>query len=154
MNNTPKRKISEPTILNDNLRITREERGETQRDVAFALGMKDNKMISWYENTGAMPPYDKLIALARHYEVSMDKLFGLEKEIKNKRISKENILYNQDKIKISVKKVAEPTTSLTTRIFHIEADTLNKKRLDTLKILLENPNLLDNIAELLKFIRK
>lgn len=151
MDNLPKRKVSEPTPLNRNLKALRESRNETQRDVANALGISDNKMISWYENTGAMPSYNRLVALAEHYEVSMDELFGVNTKVSHKKrnITKKTLYQNESYVIDFSEKVKLQNGGGTTKTFSIKAESLNKKRMETLKFLLEEPLFLDLITNFL-----
>lgn len=150
LDNAKKRDVKDKTPLNINLKEIRESKGVTQKEVALALGMKDNRMINWYENTGAMPPYEKLVALAEFYNVSLDELFGVSQKGKTKKDPKKDVLYNKDKVVITSHLENNTVSSCITRSFHIEAKSLNKKRIDTLKILLEEPTLLDAINTFLK----
>lgn len=145
LDNAPKRKIKEPTPLNINLKLIRENKGYTQKEVAVALNMLDNRMINWYENTGAMPPYDKLIALANYYDVSLDELFGRDSYTKGFTRDKKVIYENSNKSIITTR--LSNNTKL--RGFYITGESLTKKRVDTLKTLIETPTLIDSVADLL-----
>lgn len=57
------------------LRQLRQEAGEKQTDLQETLHCSQG-MVSAYEN-GREPPFDMLIAIARHYDVSTDYLLGL-----------------------------------------------------------------------------
>lgn len=128
------REIKPPTILNIRLQECREKLGLSQRDVAQALNLKDNKLISWYEKTGAMPPYEKLVALKQLYGVSFDYLFG-EDIIDN--------IPNKDK---------QPLDAITMNMLKKYATSKNsydKQRLKAIKKLTNNPILLDNIINIM-----
>lgn len=57
------------------LRQLRQDAGEKQTDLQEALHCSQG-MVSAYEN-GREPPFDMLISIARHYDVSTDYLLGL-----------------------------------------------------------------------------
>lgn len=147
MDNAPKRKVKERTQLNINLKVIRENKGFTQKEVAGILKMPDNRMINWYENTGAMPPYEKLVALAELYNVSLDELFGITNHtniMKGYKKDSKKLLYDHNNNSIITTKIDKKL-----RGFYVTGESLTKKRVDTLKTLIENPTLLDSIADLL-----
>ncbi|MBR6739548.1 MAG: helix-turn-helix transcriptional regulator [Clostridia bacterium] len=55
----------------------RAEKGVTQEDVALALSVS-NKTVSKWETGASAPDIDMLIALSRYYDVTVDRLLGLE----------------------------------------------------------------------------
>ena len=59
--------------INDMLKIMRNAKGLTQKQVADALGMKQYN-LSDYETGRAFPDIDTLIKLADLYEISLDDL--------------------------------------------------------------------------------
>ena len=63
-------------IFNDRLRALRQERGETQAQVAAAI----DTAIRTYQRPevahAAPPSYNNLLALAEHFQVSLDYLVG------------------------------------------------------------------------------
>lgn len=136
------REKKEPTILNIRLRELREQTGETQQDIASLFQLKDNKIISWYENTGAMPPFDRLKILAKHFNVSLDYLYGLTDDKKTLEIEK-SISTNGSKLS------GRALKNLNTYI--ASQDLYEKNRLKTVNKLLEDPILLDTVASLINY---
>lgn len=61
--------------LGQRLRSLRFEYDETQRDVADLLHIRSTT-YSEYERGNVLPPYDKLKALADHFDVSVEYLMG------------------------------------------------------------------------------
>lgn len=59
----------------------REEKNMTQADLALLLKLGQGA-VSKYENGKSEPPFDTLIEIATHFEVSVDYLLGLS-SIKN-----------------------------------------------------------------------
>lgn len=130
---------SKPTIFNNNLKALRKSRGLSQRDVATAVGFRDNKMVAWYENTGSIPPFDKIVKFAEFYDVSFNFLFGYDfpslAEIKPAELQiilgidfnsfEHLVMYKADKGKENI------------------------KRLETINKLISNPILLDSISTIL-----
>ena len=62
--------------LADNLRKFRAKTKEPQETVAALLNVK-RQTVSSYEDGSNVPPLDKLITLAQHYNVSLDRLCGI-----------------------------------------------------------------------------
>lgn len=137
------RETKPPTILNTRLQEARESRNETQQEISEkVLGAKNNKLVSWYETTGAMPPFDRLTKLATHYNVSLDYLFGLtniKQSIKiDKNLSDE--IFNLSFSNNAINNLKEFSKSK-------KKEDIN--RINTLNKLLENPNLLDSVSNLI-----
>ena len=63
-------------IFNDRLRALRQERGETQAQVAAAIGTAIRNYQRLEIADGATPSYKNLLALAEHFQVSLDYLVG------------------------------------------------------------------------------
>ena len=61
------------------VRILRDKKGLSQKDLADRLGMP-RSIVSTYENGRRMPTYGKLIKLACVFEVSTDYLLGVEND--------------------------------------------------------------------------
>lgn len=57
-----------------NIRTLRKERGETQRELADAIGVYQTAVSKW-ENSGRMN-LENAIKVADHYGVSLDELSG------------------------------------------------------------------------------
>lgn len=57
------------------IRSYRISKGETQQELADAIGV-DRVSIARYESGSRLPPLDKLILIANHYDVSLDALTG------------------------------------------------------------------------------
>jgi transcriptional regulator with XRE-family HTH domain len=62
-------------IFQERLRALRKERGETQLQVATALGIADRHYQRFEAGTN-LPSFENLCALADHFGVSMDYLAG------------------------------------------------------------------------------
>lgn len=60
--------------LCENIRTLRKERGETQRELADAIGVYQTAVSKW-ENSGRMN-LENAIKVADHYGVSLDELSG------------------------------------------------------------------------------
>lgn len=60
--------------LFENIRTLRKERGETQRELADAIGVYQTAVSKW-ENSGRMN-LENAIKVADHYGVSLDELSG------------------------------------------------------------------------------
>lgn len=142
--NNPARERKDPTILNMRLQQLREGRNETQQDIANVLGLKGNKIISWYETTGAMPSYERLIILAKHFDVSLDYLFGINdvKPILKHIDAKANDLATLPLTNRGVKFLKDYSKNKSMQ---------NNDRLKTINKLLEDPILLDNISNILNY---
>ena len=65
-------------IFQERLRALRKERGETQLQVATALGIADRHYQRFEAGTN-LPSFENLCALADHFGVSMDYLAGRTK---------------------------------------------------------------------------
>lgn len=63
-------------IFGERLKEIRIEKGETQNDVAKALNISPICYLH-YEKNQREAPYDILVNLAKHFNVSLDYLFGL-----------------------------------------------------------------------------
>ena len=59
------------------LRLLREDKGETQEEVAELLGGISPQIIGYYENGKRRVPLRDLIELALHYGVTVDLLLGM-----------------------------------------------------------------------------
>lgn len=59
-----------------NLRRLREERGQTQQEVADSIGLATYSAIARYEMGEIEPTASILMALARHFGVSAEQLYG------------------------------------------------------------------------------
>lgn len=66
--------------MGNKLRRLRKAKRMTQEELGHAVGVS-NVMISSYELSTRQPAYEVLIRLAKFFEVSIDYLFGLEKEL-------------------------------------------------------------------------
>ncbi len=133
-----KLRVKPPTTLNIRLHHVREELGLSQREVARRLGLNDNKLISWYENTGSMPPYERLCQLSQIYHTSLDYLFGLNES----NSSFENI----------VRYI--PLTYRAIKILQTLATSTNnddKAKIRAINKLIETPELLTSITVILNF---
>lgn len=62
--------------LAENLRTFRATTKESQETVASLLNVK-RQTVSSYEDGSNVPPLDKLITLAQHYNVTLDRLCGI-----------------------------------------------------------------------------
>lgn len=62
----------------DRIRMTREDKDETQRDIARVLQIKQPQYLR-YETGKNEIPLKYLIALCQHYHVSADYILGLPK---------------------------------------------------------------------------
>lgn len=63
-------------IFGERLRELRMEKGETQEDVAKALNISSVCYLH-YEKNQREAPYEVLVLLAKHFDISLDYLFGL-----------------------------------------------------------------------------
>ena len=61
----------------ENFRRIRKESGLSQKQVAEKLGIFQSNISDW-ENDRSRPDYEKLIALANLYEVSLYELLGID----------------------------------------------------------------------------
>jgi transcriptional regulator with XRE-family HTH domain len=92
----------------------RKEKGLNQEDVANnALVNISRNTLSGYENDEVMPPADKIIGLAKIYNVSIDYLCGISnnKEISNLEIGKDTGLSDNAIIKLRTIKNQEGINS-------------------------------------------
>jgi transcriptional regulator with XRE-family HTH domain len=62
-------------ILSDRLRLCRNEKGKTQKEMAGILNISD-RAYQHYELNDREPPTSKLIVLADFFDVSLDYLIG------------------------------------------------------------------------------
>ena len=62
-------------ILQDRMRALRRERGETQAQVADAIGVTD-RQYQRFETGVNLPGFENFVALADHFGVSLDYLAG------------------------------------------------------------------------------
>lgn len=62
------------------LRRLRKAKRMTQEELGNVVGVS-NVMISSYELSTRQPTYEVMIRLAKYFEVSVDYLFGLDKEL-------------------------------------------------------------------------
>lgn len=65
--------------FNEKLRFLRKERGETQVQVAKAVGITD-RQYQRFETGKQKPGFDNLCALADHFDISLDYLAGRSEE--------------------------------------------------------------------------
>ena len=65
-------------VFQERLRALRKDRGETQLQVATALGIADRHYQRFEAGTN-LPSFENLCALADHFGVSMDYLAGRTK---------------------------------------------------------------------------
>ena len=63
-------------VFGERLREVRLEKGETQEETAKALNVSSICYLH-YEKNQREAPYDILVELAKHFNVSLDYLFGL-----------------------------------------------------------------------------
>lgn len=68
-------------LFKENLRKIREQRGETQQQVADALGIP-RRHYQKFEYGQNLPSLENFIALADHFNVSLDYLAGRTEEQK------------------------------------------------------------------------
>lgn len=68
------RKLNKSEIIASEIRAHRARSGETQREVAEAIGVNESTLCSW-ENRGGIG-LDDAWKLANHYGVSLDELAG------------------------------------------------------------------------------
>lgn len=59
------------------LRILREDKGETQKEIAEFLGGISPQIVGYYESGKRRPPLRDLKELALHYGVTVDLLLGM-----------------------------------------------------------------------------
>ncbi len=64
-------------VLSKQIQELRRQKGFSQEELAAALGVSRQAVSKW-ESGAAIPEVDKLIQLARLFEVSVDRLLGLE----------------------------------------------------------------------------
>lgn len=69
-------------IVGDRLQELRKDAGLTQKELAIILSISE-KSIGLYENERAAPSDETKIAIAQHFDVSLDYLLGLT----NKRVT-------------------------------------------------------------------
>jgi len=89
----------------------RAEKGVTQEDVALALSVS-NKTVSKWETGVSAPDIDMLIALSRYYDVTVDRLLGLENgEADTSRIIADEFkgLRNRSEIGLKIFELIEAT---------------------------------------------
>ena len=60
-------------------REARKQMGFTQKEVATRLGIHQSNVSDW-ENNVSRPEYEKLVELARMYDVSLDDLLGVQRK--------------------------------------------------------------------------
>lgn len=63
----------EQIFLRDNLRILRRRKGLTQQQVASALNISRGRYSKW-EDSDNQPSLTMLVALARHFHLTVDEL--------------------------------------------------------------------------------
>ena len=74
--------------IKKNISLLREVNGLKMREVANALGIKENTYRTWEDTrTVSSPKPDKLIALSRLYDVSVDFLMKNENENINSKVA-------------------------------------------------------------------
>lgn len=61
--------------LSEKLKALRKERGETQKQVAAAIGIRE-RPYQYLESGEHQPSLDTFVALAEHFGVSLDYLAG------------------------------------------------------------------------------
>lgn len=132
-----------PTIFNKNLKVLRESKGLSQREVAKAVGFKDNKMVAWYENTGSIPPFEKIVKFAEFYQVSYDFLF--ENQVPVRRV-------NPTELKVTFGLEVNSLEYLI--MYKSNKKKENIKRLKTINELICNPTLLDSISTIIDNLRQ
>lgn len=64
-------------IFGQNIKLLRKRRGRTQDDIAVALNMK-RSTLSGYENGIAEPGIEALLALSKHFKISVDTLLSVD----------------------------------------------------------------------------
>ena len=64
-------------IFGERLKELRVEKGESQAETAKALGISSVCYLH-YEKNQREPSFDILILIAKHFNISLDYLFGLE----------------------------------------------------------------------------
>ena len=65
------------SIFSDNLRYLRESRKESQQQTADRLEIKRGRYEPW-ESGKSEPPYEMLIKISRHYNISIDLLLSVD----------------------------------------------------------------------------
>ena len=65
--------MANENIFGQNLKILRENRNLTRRELADALGINENTLTG-YENSGREPKYDLLVKIADFFSVTVDEL--------------------------------------------------------------------------------
>lgn len=76
---------SRATILGENLKRIREEKGVTRKELAAATGITAN-MIGDYETARILPPLDKIFTLADSLDVSITDITGENKKAVDKKV--------------------------------------------------------------------
>lgn len=64
-------------LFGENFRKVRRQSGFSQKQVAEKLGIHQSNISDW-ENDISRPEYEKLIALAELYDVSLYELLGID----------------------------------------------------------------------------
>ena len=75
-------------LINDNLRIFREQNGLSQKDIANILNITQPNYSRWETNEKVIP-LTKLNHLCNYFHINMDYLFGIDKK---KMMHDDNIL--------------------------------------------------------------
>lgn len=84
--------------MNTRLRTLRIESGLTQKQLAIELNTTD-KNIWAYEKGSVTPPPTTLLAYAKHFNVTMDYLFGLENDFGVRTAAHGSNTYTRDERK-------------------------------------------------------
>lgn len=72
-----KRKRQKNMYFSSNIKFLRKRRGQTQDDIAFAMGIK-RSTLSGYENDVAQPNIDTLISFSNYFKVAIDTLVKVD----------------------------------------------------------------------------
>ena len=79
--------------INENLKTLRREKGNTQQELADHLGMSMQSVSKWECGDG-YPDITLIPAIALYYNVTIDKLFGMDEKIIEKQI--EDIIFRAE----------------------------------------------------------
>lgn len=74
--------IIERILLNQTIKKLRVEHGLTQKQLAKALGVTEQAISKW-ENETCCPDVSLIIPIAKYFSVSIDTLFGYDNQSKN-----------------------------------------------------------------------
>ena len=95
------------SVLSENLADLRKNAGETQNDLAEALGIS-NRTVSKWENGESEPDCRTLMELARHYHTTVDTLLGYQEDPES-----DAPITNEKAAQICFREIHEATRRLT-----------------------------------------